>query len=124
MNEVLLYAGSTVILLWGIGHLVPTKSVVAGFGTISKDNERIITMEWIAEGLTLCFIGVLVFVVMLAGGPQNAVSQSVYWMSAFMLVVLAIVSSFTGARTAIFPMKLCPVIKTAVAAAFIAGSIL
>ena len=124
MNEAFLYAGSAVIFLWGIGHLVPTRSVVADFGTISADNKRIITMEWIVEGLTLCFIGLLVFVVTLAGGPQNPVSKSVYWMSASMLVVLAIVSSFTGARTSILPMKLCPFIKTAVAVAFIMGSIL
>ena len=124
MNEMLLYAGSTVIFLWGIGHLAPTKSIVADFGTISADNKRIITMEWIAEGLTLCFIGVLVFVVTLVGGPDNHVSEFVNWMSASMLVVLAIVSSFTGARTSILPMKLCPFIKTAVAIAFILGSIL
>jgi hypothetical protein len=124
MNEVLLYAGSAVIFLWGIGHLAPTKPIVADFGTITADNKRIITMEWIAEGLTLCFIGVLVFVVTLAGGPLNTVSKSVYWMSASMLVVLAIVSSFTGARTSILPMKLCPFVKTAVAIAFILGSIL
>ena len=61
--DVLLYIGSTVILIWGIAHIVPTKSVVKGFGGISEDNIRIITMEWVAEGLTLCFIGLLVLLV-------------------------------------------------------------
>jgi hypothetical protein len=124
MSEVLLYASSTIIFLWGVGHLVPTKSIVAGFGAISADNKRIITMEWIAEGLTLSFIGILVFVVTLVGGPDNHVAKFVNWMSAAMLVVLAIVSSSTGARTSILPMKLCPFVKTAVAIAFVLASIL
>ncbi len=57
---VLLYLGSIIITLWGVSHIIPTKSVVAGFGTLSSDNYRIITMEWVAEGLTLVFIGLLV----------------------------------------------------------------
>ena len=56
---VLLYLGSIVITLWGVSHIIPTKSVVAGFGTLSSDNYRIITMEWVAEGLTMVFIGLL-----------------------------------------------------------------
>jgi hypothetical protein len=124
MSEVLLYAGSAVILLWGIGHLIPTTSIVSDFGSISEDNKRIITMEWIAEGLTLSFVGALVFIVTLTGGPQESVSRVVYGMSASMLLVLAAVSSFTGARTSILPMKLCPVVKTIVAILFILGLIM
>ena len=61
MSEgVLLYGGSALTVVWGIAHLFPTKSVVAGFGAITPDNERIITMEWILEGVSLVWIGVLV----------------------------------------------------------------
>jgi hypothetical protein len=63
INELFLYLGSIIILFWGIAHIIPTKSVVNGFIKISEDNKRIISMEWIAEGLTLCFIGVLVLVI-------------------------------------------------------------
>ena len=56
-NQVLLYSGSAFIAFWGIAHLFPTKSVVAGFGEISADNKRIITMEWIIKGIALIFIG-------------------------------------------------------------------
>jgi hypothetical protein len=59
-NQVLLYLGSVLPLGWGIAHLFPTKSVVKGFGDISTDNRRIITMEWIIEGASLIFIGVVV----------------------------------------------------------------
>ena len=44
-NQILLYIGSVLPMLWGISHLFPTKNVVKGFGDISLDNQRIITME-------------------------------------------------------------------------------
>lgn len=124
VNDILLYIGSAVIIVWGIAHIAPTKGVVAGFGDISADNLRIITMEWIAEGLTLCFIGVLVLLTTLLGWSQNHIAIIVYRTSAGMLVVLAVLSQLTGARTAILPMKLCPYVKTAVAILFFLGSAL
>ena len=52
-SKTLLYIGSFVIILWGASHIVPTKSVVEGFGAITEENRLIITMEWVAEGLAL-----------------------------------------------------------------------
>ena len=63
VNHILLYLGAFFTFVWGVSHLFPTKSVVAGFGQISQDNKRIITMEWIIEGVSLIFIGLLVAVV-------------------------------------------------------------
>jgi hypothetical protein len=123
-SDVTLYIGSVVIILWGIAHIVPTKSVVTDFGPISEDNKRIITMEWIAEGLTLCFIGLLVLFITLLDGSQNPVSLIVYRISAVMLVVMAGLSLLTGARTSIVPMKICPIVKTTVALLFFIGSVL
>jgi hypothetical protein len=60
LSGIFLYTASALTALWGIAHLLPTKSVVRGFGELSADNEYIITMEWILEGVTLIFIGVLV----------------------------------------------------------------
>ncbi len=124
LNDILLYIGSAVIIAWGIAHIAPTKGVVAGFGDISADNLRIITMEWIAEGLTLCFIGVLVLLTTFLGWSQEYISIIVYRASAGMLVVLAVLSQLTGARTAILPMRLCPYVKTVVAVLFFLGSAL
>lgn len=122
MRYVMVSMGAVGIFLWGIGHLIPTRSVVAGFGALSEDNKRIITMEWIAEGLTLCFIGLLVLIVTLYAGPQNLVSVLVYRVSAWMLVVMAVVSFLTGAKTSITPMKICPLVKSIVAILFFVGS--
>jgi hypothetical protein len=119
---VLVSIGSMVITLWGIAHLIPTRSVVSGFGTISGDNRKIIAMEWIAEGLTLCFIGLLVLLVSLYAGPQNLVSVLVYKVAAWMLVVMAGLTFVTGAKTSITAIKVCPLVKSVVAILFFLGS--
>jgi len=124
INDILLYIGSILITLWGIAHIIPTKSVVNGFGPISEDNKRIITMEWVAEGLTLCFIGLLVLFITILGGSQNPASIIVYRISALMLIVMAGWTLLTGARTSIVPIKICPLVKTAVAILFFLGTVL
>jgi hypothetical protein len=117
--SILLYVGSVVIILWGISHIIPTKSVVAGFGSLSIDNSRIITMEWVAEGLTLIFIGLLVLATTLIIGPGSPTASLVFYSAAGMLIVMAVWSAFTGARTSILPMKACPFVKSIVAILFI-----
>ena len=123
-GNMLLYLGSIVVTLWGIAHIAPTKFVVNGFGQISEDNKRIITMEWIAEGLTLVFIGLLVLFITLSEGSQNPASLIVYRVSVVMLIVMAGLSLLTGARTSIVPMKICPLVKITVAILFFLGSVL
>ena len=124
INDILLYTGAGIITLWGIGHIAPIKSVVSGFEPISEENRRIITMEWAAEGLTLCFIGVLVLLVTILGGSQNPVSLLVFRICGSMLVIMAIWTALTGARTSIIWIKICPAVKTAVAILFFLASAL
>jgi hypothetical protein len=124
VNDILLYIGSAVLIVWGIAHIIPTRSVVNGFGQISEGNKRIITMEWVAEGLALCFIGLLVLFVTVLGDSPNDVSLIVYRASAGMLIAMAIWTALTGARTPIVPIKICPFVKTLVAILFILGSVL
>jgi hypothetical protein len=123
-SDIIIYLGSITITLWGIAHIIPTKSIVDGFGSISIDNKRIITMEWIAEGLTMIFIGLLVLLIHILHGSQNPVSIDVYRISAVMLIIMAGLSLLTGARTSIVPIKICPIVKTTVAILFFSGSVL
>ena len=123
-GRTLLYVVSIVIFLWGVSHIVPTPGVVAGFEPITDETRLIITMEWVAEGLTLCFIGALVLYVTLRAGAENPVSVMVYRAAAVMLLVMALWTGVTGARTSIIPIKLCPIVKTAVALTFIWASVL
>jgi hypothetical protein len=41
-----------------------------------------------------------------------------------MLVVMAVLTALTGARTKIIPIKICPFVKLAVAVMFVLGSVL
>jgi len=122
-SRIFIVIASAIIFIWGVAHIIPVNSVVQGFGDISRDNQRIITMEWIAEGLTLCFIGVLVSAVNIWGSNNNT-SLIVYRFSAGMLIVMAALTLFTGAKTPIIPIKICPAVKTLVAIMFITGSFL
>lgn len=123
MQALLFHIGAGIIFSWGIGHLIPTRSIVSGFEDLSADNRRIITMEWLAEGLTLCFLGVLVVASVLVVGADHRAARVVARACAIMLFVMAGVSAFTGARTAILPMKLCPYVKSAVGIMYIVASL-
>ncbi len=119
IDDILLMAGAGIIFIWGIAHIIPTRSVVKGFAEISRDNKLIITMEWLAEGMTLCFIGALVFLMVVFAGTENSAAAIVYWAAAIMLLVMAILTLATGARTSIIPIRICPLVKTIVAVLFI-----
>ena len=123
INQILLYVGAALPLFWGIAHLFPTKSVVKGFGDISLDNRRIITMEWINEGVSLVFIGVLTASVTYLD-HTSVISRMVYWLSFGMLNALSIISLFTGFRVSFILFKLCPVIFTTSSILIILGSCL
>ncbi len=123
MDLILLYLGSGLTVIWGVAHLFPTKSVVHGFGEISIDNKRIITMEWIIEGLSLIFIGVLVARVTVIDS-SNVVSTAVYLISVIMLLVMAVLSLFTGFKISFLPFKLCPIIFTTSAVLILIGGLL
>jgi hypothetical protein len=122
-TNLLLYVGSFIILMWGIGHMVPTRSVVASFGALSHDNRLILTMEWVAEGLALSFIGVVVLTITAFGLAQDDTAKLVYRLCAGMLMVMAGWTLATGSRTALLPIKLCPWVKTTCAVLILLGSI-
>jgi len=123
ISQMFFYLGGALSIVWGVAHLFPTKSVVAGFGDISADNRHIITMEWIVEGVALIFIGVLVVVITLVDRESSA-AEVVYLTSASGLVVLALVSLFTGFKVNFLPFKLCPFIFSASAALLLLGVLL
>ncbi len=122
-SEILIYIGAALPLLWGVSHLFPTKNVVKNFGDISADNKNIITMEWITEGVALIFIGILVTTITIIN-PQDVISIAVYIISASCLVVLAVVSLFTGFKINFLPFRLCPLIFSSSALLITIGWIL
>jgi len=120
MKKTLLYAAGALTIIWGTAHLFPTAGVVRGFGDISADNQLIITMEWIVEGLCLIFLGILTVVVTRVDS-KSRLSRIVYQLIVSMLFAMTLVSLFTGYRVDYLPFKLCPLIFSASAILIILG---
>ncbi len=119
-GNLFLFLAALLSAMWGVAHLFPTKNVVKGFGTISLDNQRVITMEWINEGATLIFIGALIAAVTLID-PASGVARTVYWLAIVMLNALSIISLFTGFKVNFLPFRLCPIIFTGSSILILAG---
>ena len=111
-RKALIMTGGALLLAWGISHLFPTAAVVKGFGDITPDNARVITMEWMNEGFTLIFLGALSITSALLENKGADISKAVYVMVFLMLIAMSILSLFTGFQVNFLPYKLCPYIFT------------
>jgi hypothetical protein len=118
-----LYLGAAIVVVWGIAHIVPTKAVVRSFGPISPDNRRIITMEWVAEGLALIFIGLITLIVAMSAALGDATALLVFHLCAAALSVLAIWTLIAGFRTSVVPIRICPVVLMTAAGLIILGAV-
>jgi hypothetical protein len=105
--------------VWGVSHIVPSRSVVAKYGRPGDDGHNVLLMEWISEGAFLIFLGVLVTIVS-AIDLQASTARAANLASATALIALACVSLLTGFRIRFLPFRLCPLIFT-IAAGFIAA---
>jgi hypothetical protein len=110
MRRPLAYLGGLLLIIWGISHIIPTNNVIKGFGPISADNVHIIAMEWINEGFTLIFLGLLSIAVTLINDNKSKVSKLVYILTFIVLLAMSVLSLFTGFRVDFLPFKLCPLI--------------
>jgi hypothetical protein len=119
IKDIMIYTGSILAIIWGIAHLAPTRPIVLSMKNISRDDRLVFKMEWIAEGLALIFLGVLVLVINILHGVDNPVSHTVFRLSAVMFLVMAILTAFTGARTKVVFFKICPIVKIIIAALII-----
>ena len=119
-GHILIIIGAAITIIWGVAHLFPTKSVVKGFGDITNDNKNIIAMEWIIEGVSLIFIGIVVLGVSIIDAASDA-AAFVFLASAGILIVLALVSLFTGFKVNFLPYKICPVLFTTSAILILTG---
>ena len=124
LNQMLLYVAALACIVWGTAHILATRPVVALFGNLSHDNHWNIIMEWVAEGLTYIFLGLLVVAVTLAQGLGTWPGITVYRGVALMLLVMAGWTLMSGARASIIPNKVCPVVLSTAAILLLAASIL
>jgi hypothetical protein len=124
LDTVLLYLGAAILFVWGVAHIIPTRNVVAGFGPLSNDNRINITMEWVAEGLALAFMGVLAALVTALGGAGNPVSAIVVWAIVVFCVVMGTWTFLVGRRSSVLPIRLCPLVLAIAAALLALGNVL
>jgi len=99
-------------MIWGVAHLFPTGNVIKGFGNITADNVLIIRMEWINEGLTLIFMGLLTIICTILNNSETRVIKAVYVLTFSMLLAMSVLSLNTGFKINFLPFKLCPLIFT------------
>jgi hypothetical protein len=122
VQEALAYIAAGVVFLWGVSHIVPTRQVVAGFGEIGDDNRHIITMEWVAEGLSFMFVAVLIVAVTWSGSTPEAAEDLVYRVVVGFLLAIGAWTAMTGARTGVIWFKMCPVVMTLSSGLLVAAS--
>ena len=126
MSEALAYTAAGIVFFWGVSHIMPTRQVVAGFGDIGADNRDIITMEWVAEGLSFIFVAVLIVVVTWSSAAAESAEDLVYRVVPGFLLTIGAWTAMTGARTsgggAIW-FKMCPVVMTVSSALLVIASL-
>jgi hypothetical protein len=123
-NIILLYLGAAILFIWGVAHIIPTRNVVAGFGPLSEDNRINITMEWVAEGLALAFVGILAALVTAIGGTSDPVGKAVLWAVVGFCVVMGVWTFIVGRRSSIAPIRLCPLVMAVAAGLLLLGTTL
>ncbi|MHA2096429.1 MAG: hypothetical protein ACW98F_17560 [Candidatus Hodarchaeales archaeon] len=121
LNDLLIVIGGILPIIWGTAHIIYTKGAVRDFGEISKDNQLIITMEWVYEGITLIYIGSLIVLLIVLFGSTEDVVRTVCLASALMLFIMALWSLLTGFKIDFLPFKLCPLIFTSSAVLILIG---
>jgi hypothetical protein len=112
---------AAVVAVWGFAHVIPTRQVVAGFGAISADNKRIITQEWLAEGITMWAVAAFVIAATAVSGAGD-VRAWVYRVAAGLLIAVGVLTAMTGARTPVVWFKACPAVMAAAAALLLTAS--
>ncbi len=121
MSVTLAYVAASLIAIWGVAHMIPTRQVVAGFGSISADNRRVITQEWLAEGIAMFGIAAFVIAATAATGTSD-VRASIYRVAAVLLVAVGVLTALTGARTPVVWFKVCPLVMAVGAAMLLTAS--
>lgn len=111
VRDILLSLGAILIISCGSIHILLTKSVINGFTNMSEGNKKVTSMEWIVEGLTLYFIGILVLIITYSGLTEEFVSKVVLGASFVLLLIMVILSLMTVLNLRIDDLTLKPNMK-------------
>lgn len=120
---ILLGLACVVMVSWSVGVFIATHCLVGGFGDILPDNRRIITMEWLGEGITLLAIAAFVATASILDAA-SVVALGVYSVAVISLVVLAVLALSTTFRIRFLPHRLRPFVFGLAAVLIAAGALL
>jgi hypothetical protein len=122
LSNYLTYSGCALAGIWGLIHVYPSKKLMAYFGKKSWESREILFMEWVLEGITLIFIGILVFLIQTYGQGPNPATRIVFRSCAAMLSAMATWTLITGAITSYRPLQFSPFITLTSGALIFFGS--
>jgi hypothetical protein len=94
----LMIAAAAGVFTLGIAYILLTRSITREFKLVLLAHRRILTMAIVATGLVHCFIGMFILFLFLFG-QHDALARSIAWSCASMLLVLAVWTGSTGARS-------------------------
>ena len=97
--------------------------VVAGFEPITADNRLVLVQEWLAEAFTMWGVAAAVVVTTAVAGADAEATVWLYRVEAGLLVALAALTAFTGARTPVIWFKICPFLLGNSAALLVVASL-
>ena len=123
MRKAVIWTGCVMLLFWGAAHIANTGGVLKGFGYLTAGNANVLAMEWINEGVTLIFLGLLAGITAIVEGKGKA-AVFVYVAVFAMLAALSAVSLFTGFKVNFLPYKLCALIFLASGLLILTGGVL
>jgi hypothetical protein len=120
IDDYLFLAGGLIAAAWGVAHLILIEAIVK----FSKNTRRGWTTSWLAEGVALIFIGVIVCLTVALAGTENDGVRAVTWSAALAMFTFIIVNLFTGFRTSFFPLKAGAFVNGVAGLLFLTGSII
>jgi hypothetical protein len=121
MRDALAYVAPAVLAAWGVIHVAPTRQVVSSMEPSTHDTRLVIAQEWIVEALAVWGLATLVIAAAATGTPA-ATENWIYRITAAIVAAIAILTAFTGARTAVVWFKICLVVLATVVALLLAAS--
>jgi hypothetical protein len=98
-------AAGVLSAVMGIAYIFRCGAMVRDFRMGIAGHRWIVLMALVGQGLTLCFIGGLIIVVSIIGSGE-AVSRTVLWLCAAMLLILGIWTGSTGGRSEYIVIRL------------------
>jgi hypothetical protein len=104
----------------GIAHILQTRAIAREFKLVLLAHRRILTMALAGLGLVQCFIGAVVLLTFFFA-PQDLSAKIVAWACAAMLLVFAVWTGSTGARSEFFLLRISHFVNIVAAALLLLG---